>query len=398
MKISIKKIQFIFLFLYLFFLAFFNFTPFYLICAVMLILVTMIKICRKKIFTMTKYFYFELIFIGYNLMYVATGYSLNSEHTLDAIKTLCLNFVINMCILNTIENREDLLNVLRWFIPIAVFSNLYAIIYSHGTGVDGRLMHGLARPFSTTSYTSMEFASWAIYAGTIAIFFAINRSKKIYLCTFPLYWTIILWSGSRKWLVFGALLQCAVYLFCNQKINYRKFLKRLLIILLICVSAIWFIMNNSTLYNIIGYRIMGYIMGTETSAMSRNYLSQTAIMYIKKRPFFGYGLNTFRDVNKFNNWSEINYLELAFGGGIILAVIYYAFLVYVIYKLFKIRKNNKLNLLFMFIILMIITSDSMSMSYLQRLEQFFISVSVLNLMIDNKERKKNVSKNLCCDA
>ena len=74
MKISIKKMQFIFLFLYLFFLSFFNFTPFYLICAMMLILVTMIKIYKKKIFTMTKYFYYQLIFIGYNLIYVVIGY------------------------------------------------------------------------------------------------------------------------------------------------------------------------------------------------------------------------------------------------------------------------------------------------------------------------------------
>lgn len=398
MKISIKKLQFMFLFLYLFFLSFFNFTPFYLIFSILLVFVTMIKIYKKKIFIMTKYFYYQLIFIGYNLIYVVIGYSLNSEHTLDAIKTLCLNFIINICILNTIENRKELLIVLRWFIPIVIFSNLYAVIYSHGTGVDGRLMHGIARPFSTTAYTSMEFASWAIYAGTIAIFFAIYLSKKIYLLALPLYWTIILWSGSRKWLVFGALLQCAVYLCCNRKVDYRKFLKRLLIILLICVIAIWFIMNNSILYNIIGYRITGYIMGTETSTISRNYLSQTAMMYIKKRPFFGYGLNTFRDVNKFNNWSEINYLELTFGGGIILTITYYGFLVYIMYKLFKARKHNKLNLVFMFIILMLIISDSMSMSYLQRLEQFFISVSVLNLMIDSKERRKDVSKNLYCDA
>lgn len=398
MKITVKKLQLIFLFLYLFFLSFFNFTPFYLISAIFLVLTTLIKIYKKKVFITTKYFYFQIIFIMYNLVYVLIRYSINPVHTLDAIKTLILNFAINMCIINTIDDREELINILKWFIPIAIFSNIYAILYSHGTGIDGRLMHGIARPFSSTAYTSMEFASWAIYAGTIAIFFAVYLSQKKYMMALPLYWVVILWSGSRKWLVFGAILQCMVYLCCNKKKDYRKFFKRLFIIIVIVTIAIWFIMNNKTLYDIVGYRITGFILGTETSTVTRNYLSETAIMYIKKKIFFGYGLNTFQDVNKFNNWSEINYLELTFGGGIILTVIYYGFLVYIIYDLFKARKRNKINLVLMFIILMLIISDSMSMSYMQRLEQFFIAVSVLNLSIDKKERIKNDRENICSDA
>ena len=154
MKIEIKKLQYIFLFLYLFFLSFFNYTPFYLISAMLLVIFTFIKIISsdKKI-KFTSYFWFQIFFIGYNIVYVLLGWSINSIHTVDAIKTVVLNLLINLAIMNTINSQDDIKKVLDWFVPITVFASIYVILYTRGAGADGRIAQGVIRPFSSTPYT-----------------------------------------------------------------------------------------------------------------------------------------------------------------------------------------------------------------------------------------------------
>lgn len=389
-KFSINKLQNVFLFLYLFFLSFLNFTPFYLISAILLICITFLKIIRNRKIILTKYFYFELFFIVYNVIYYILGWSINAEHTLNAIRTLILNLSINLAIMNSIEKKEDIIEILKWFIPIAVFSCIFVILYTGGKGSNGRLAHGYPRPFDDTSYTSMEFASWALYAGVFALFSSFKKEgKNKYIIPMIIYWVVIIWSGSRKCIVFGIILQLSVYLFCKgNKKNLKIFLKKAFMILVVLCISVVVIMKNSTIYNIVGYRFIGYLNKTESSAVTRDDMKKTAISYIKLKPIKGYGLNTFRDISKYKTWSESNYLELAFGNGIFITIIYYIFLIYIIISLMKNYENDKINIIFAIILIMIILFDSVSMSYQGRLETFLITISSMILYFD-KMKKNN---------
>ena len=172
---------------------------------------------------------------------------------------------------------------------------------------------------------------------------------------------------------------------------------RVIKVCIVLVIIVFTIMKNQTLYNIIGYRFVGFLDGTESSAAAREYYSDLAIEYIKKKPFKGYGINTFREINIFGNWTESNYLELAFGGGIQLAVYYYGYLLFLVYKLFKLRKKDKIYGIFMLILLLIVSADIVSMSYLGRLEALIITISSVLCEVVRKELKES-EKNMRLDV
>ena len=67
---KIHNIQMFFLILYMFFISFFNFTPFYIISAIMLILFTGLNILKSKKIKLSVYIKYEIFFILYNLLYV----------------------------------------------------------------------------------------------------------------------------------------------------------------------------------------------------------------------------------------------------------------------------------------------------------------------------------------
>lgn len=396
MKISIKKVSYICIFLYFFFLSFLNFTPFYLSFAVLIVGFSILQVIKGRHLKTTSYLIFQTLFILYNLAYLLFGWSINSAHTMDALKTVCLNLAINYSITLVIDTDEDIERIIKWFIYIAIFSNLYAFLFV-GFGNAGRLAQGMIRPFGSTRYTSMEFASWAIYASTISLYFYLKSKKKTFLFPIPLFWLTVILSGSRKWIIFGLLLQAGVYFYCGNKINYKVFLKRIVIISILVAIGVYAILNIPILYDIAGSRFVGYLYGTESSAGSREYYQMLALDYIGMNPLKGYGLNTFQDINMYKNWSEINYLEIAFSGGIPLLFLYYGYMFYMIYKLFKIRKYNKLYFLIMLIIIEIVLSDIISMSYLQRGEQFFFALGPLIIYLNRKGGKLYSNEQLTCN-
>ena len=384
MKKIFTDLQTFFLFLYLFFLSFFNYTPFYLISGILLIIVTFLIVVHRKKVILTQYFWFELFFIGYNLMYALMGLSINYSHTMSALKTVVLNLVINLAIMNTITKKEDIREILNWFVPITLFACFYIVIYTGGTGNNGRLAQGVSRPFSTTPYTSMNFASWALYASVIATINYFEKNEKKNLFYIIIFWIVIIWAGSRKWIAAGILLESATYLlYSSKKINWNKFVSNIFKISIVLCILMILLFKNSTLYNIAGYRFVGYINRTESSAISRDTMKRIAIEY---------GLNTFRDVSIYHNWSESNYLELAFGNGIWMAVLYYLFLLIVANNLYKLRKKDKFNLILMMIIMMFIIFDTVSMSYSDRLSTFFITISSMAVFLNKKEARKNNDK------
>ena len=386
MRITARKAQFFFLILYLFFLSFFNYTPFYLAAAMGMMLFTVIRVAQERKIRFTSYVLFETIFILYSILYVFLGWSINNEHTMDAVKTLILNLAITVCVINTVNDENDINRVLRWLIPISVFACVFAAVFI-GSGDGGRLAQGAQRLFGSTLYTSMEFSSWAVYAGAISIYVYFETKKKRYLLLCVLFWLIILWCGSRKWIAFGAVLQMLIYLFCGRQVDFKVAFRRVFLISVVLIGIYLLVMYNSTLYNIAGKRFLGYLDGTESSAGSRAYFMNTAMKYIGQNPVWGYGLNTFRDVNVFGNWSEINYLEITFAGGIPLAIFYYGYMAFLLKGLFGLRKINKIYYLLFFVILTIICSDIMSMSYLQRTEQFFFALASFSLAYEKRKRR-----------
>lgn len=392
-KKSINLIH-VFLFLYLFFLSFFNYTPFYLASALILIVLTVLKIIKKRKVIITPYIYFELFFIFYNFMWVLLGLSINNISSLTAIKTLCLNIAINFAITNSIDNIEELKKVINWIIPIALFACAFIILYTKGAGIDGRLAHGVKRLFSDTTYKSMEVANWAIYASLLLLESFFNDKKIIKLIPLIFFFIIVVWSGSRKCLALYMLLFVMVYLSHIDKEKIIEVIRKFFKIIVIIIIFIICIFKVPILYNKVGHRIVGYFDNSESSAASRNTMRIVVKDYIKKRPLLGYGLDTFRNVSKYNTWSECNWLELTFSGGIFLTIIYYTYDIILIIKLLKLKNRDNIYKVLLYIVICQVVFDYTCMSYIGRFETFMITISSLAVYLEKSCNKNKTNKNI----
>lgn len=383
-KINSNFIYLSAVFLYLFTLSFLNFTIFYQFFALVLILLSFIKCLVNLKFKYSAYFIVQIIFIVYIFLYIPLNITINQTSTFSSIKTLCFNFLINLSLFNLIESKENLLKVLKMFIPIAIFSGLFIIIYSHGSGMDGRLGHGIIRPFAdlTQTYTSMEFASWSTFASAICLFFFLTEKKKLYLLPMIFYWVIILWAGSRKWFLFAFLLHFLMIMILGSKKNFKTKIKILGISALALMVLAVLVLNVPFLYEAIGSRIINFFNGSDSSANSREDMFSTALLYIGQKPWVGYGFNTFRDISIYKTWSESNYIELLFGGGIPLFIVYYGFVVFLFINLVRKRHESNIYILFAAIVFLVFITDFVSVTYQDRLTTFFISIG--SLLICNK--------------
>lgn len=196
---------------------------------------------------------------------------------------------------------------------------------------------------------------------------------------------IIFLAGSRKCLVLAVLLNCAIFIFTGNNNSQKKLAKKVIIIVFLVILLVVIVMKNDYLYNIIGYRFVGYIQGTESSALSREIMADIAKHYISKKPFLGYGLNTFRNLPEgYGTWCENNYLELSFGCGIVTTGFYYLYLIGVLKKLYIYRKNDEMIQMFLLIICLLVIFDTMTVSYMGRLESFFITIASLIIFFQRK--------------
>ena len=383
---KIHNIQMFFLILYMFFISFFNFTPFYIISAIMLILFTGLNILKSKKIKLSVYIKYEIFFILYNLLYVFFDITVSKEVTLSTLKTVCVNIAINFAITNTINDFSDIKKVIKAFVPNATFACIFIILYTGGNGDDGRIAHGYPRLFSDTNYTSMEVASWALYAAAIALLMFKKTKQKKWLIPYPLFIILIVWSGSRKCLLLACLIQVIIYIAFDDKINFRKLVPKLMFVLILAVIGIISIFRVQILYEKVGYRIVGFLDGTEGAAVARKTNAIAAQEYITEKPFFGYGLGTFSYINNSPSWTENNYLELSVGGGIVLTVTYYLLMICILYNLYKKQKNNIYTKLLMYIIAFICVFDIMTVSYLGRLESLFVTLSAIIVNLNKKEK------------
>lgn len=401
-KLTVNNYCFYLLFLYLFFISFLNFTPIYLVSAVLMIGFTFIKVLSSRKIVGSGYFIFQLIFITYCSMYLIFGITIDETYTKTMLKTVILNLVINFAIFNIIEKEKNIKQIMKAMICIAIFSGLYAIIYSLGSGItlSDRLMHGLPKPFSDKTYTAMEFASWATYASTFCVYFFNTSKNKKYLFLLPFFLIIVLWCGSRKWIVFYLFSTFFTYLYCSKNKSLNRKISAITIGLVILVVIFFMVISFKPLYDAIGSRIIGFFEKTDSSSNYRDKVGQLAYSYIIKKPFIGYGLNTFRLISFQNgyalNWCENNYLELLFSGGIPLLVIYYLYIFYMIFNFFKYRKLNDMFILFLIILVSMVSLDGISMSYQGRLETYILTISAALLRFGKKG--DNLNEGVCNNA
>ncbi len=183
-------------------------------------------------------------------------------------------------------------------------------------------------------------------------------------------------AGTRKAFVAIAVI-LVVYILLKAP---KKILLNLLYAAIIIGVGYFCLTKIPFIYNSIGYRFESLfkMLGGGTgdgSAESRQAYIDLALKYYKRRPIFGYGVNTFRTLEgAHGNYSHNNYVELLFSTGIVGTVTFYLIHLWVlisgISQYIKHRSQNAL--LSIAFVIATLVSDIAWVSYHERTLMIFV--------------------------
>lgn len=136
-------------------------------------------------------------------------------------------------------------------------------------------------------------------------------------------------SGSRKTII-GLFIEFLIFVFFYFKFNFKKGIQ----ISFIASFLIFIIILNIDLTEYYNYferifRLLTYLntgSSSEGSINERKELAERAFILFSQKPFFGWGLDTFRTISGFGKYAHNNYLELLSNTGIIGTASYYIML------------------------------------------------------------------------
>lgn len=393
MKLQKDNYLMLVLFLYVFLVSIFNFSAVYLVGVILLCGIIFLNCAKKHKIIWNVYLTGQVVFIIYELIFILLGYSVDSKISYSVLTTVFMNFIISIAITNCFSSREKVFEFLKGFSVISLITLLLIIIITKGQGQDGRLAHNMPRPFSDTGFTAIEVGMIAVWGSISALYLYYKSKERKYLFFQVLYWIVIIWSGSRDCFAFGAVAIVLLYFFSGEKKYLIERIKKGFIICLIGIIAIISMLKVPKIYNVIGYRFIGFINKTETSANSRDTMKITAENLIENNYVLGYGLSTFQTFNgSFGTWAHNNYLELMVSGGIILTVIYYIPIIIIFYKIMKKKNKDMTDLVAIVLIILRLLHDIVGVTYLSRMGNIFLIVAIAALDKQTNQERNTYEK------
>ena len=171
-----------------------------------------------------------------------------------------------------------------------------------------------------------------ICAGILNYFFyslISNKRKKAYLLISVVLCMMALFSGSRKVVISMLIFSVGFIQFREPNKNSGKAFIRILVLIILAISAYAVMMNVDALYSTIGNRIdsiVGYLFRDEAADGSLNTrLNMMALArnIIMSHPWLGIGANNFKYNTYYNTYSHNGYTEIICSFGILGIVVYY---------------------------------------------------------------------------
>lgn len=219
--------------------------------------------------------------------------------------------------------------------------------------------------------------SMLIFAGVFMFIILLTASRKSLFIPFLVYSIFKLIGGSNKRALFN-----------------------ILVISLFLFFILWSVLNIPLLYDMIGYRIDGFLNGyfgeeedVDGSTRTRMELVEFGLIVFYLRPFLGYGINNFRAVHTSYFGQEIyahnNYIELLVDLGVVGLVIYYVFYLYLIVKLYQIYKkyHDHLALIFFAIIIALVIVHYGFVAFYSPFNNIILTIATCYTLV-----KSNMSK------
>ena len=322
---------------------------------------------------------------------------------INRIILILMQFLSNLCIYNYLIQIKNPKKFMHLYSIIAIIS-LTIIIFLVGpsNAVASRLGHngsgGIVSYyiFNTPIYKSSN--GTANFCAIAVLFFLYfikeeKRSKFNYILIILLSFGIIL-CGSRKGILTLGIFILYFCFFNTKGINFKK------ITLFAAIPVISFILlfKVPIVYNTIGMRVESMVLNMfnqenrldGNSYLMRESLTETALSWISKKPFFGHGINVFE--NKVGYGAENNLLQILVETGIIGAITYYSFLIPLTINIIKNKRKSKIIDLFSILIIAILIQDYGSVTY--SWQHMTIWYSIFFAINKNTKQKNENSLNL----
>ena len=333
-------------------------------------------------------------------------YSFNSSDSLVKVKTLCILLLMLiglMCFFKKDKNNIDFF--LKSISISGVLSSIYLIFlfdWKSGVRIDNVLGD------------SNQVATYIAYSFIVLLYLLKSKkTKKIYsILGLVLMFIANILSGSRSALIV-TFLGGIIYVFMSMKPNKTKIFKTIfifIIALIVLYFLYYFMMNNETLYNIIGKRYISFfeiINGgsssiNETSTQTRSHLIDLAWGKFTENFWtilFGNGIGFFASY-----WTTVggryafchnNYLELLSGVGIIGTIcFYYTYIKTLLVQLKDYKKNHsQTSVLCVSLLIQIYLMHWFVVFYYQKCEILFLVILIYFNYLVKKEKEKINNEN-----
>ena len=332
--------DFVMMLFLVFFIAFANVRPGYVIIEILFIGLFLIRaIMRNMRLEFYTYWSIAYLMIG-SISVIFSNYITDSFQMLISIIQV---LVITNLLLPYIRENERNSDLFQKGIILAIASlGIRLIVATPFSSL------GLMRAGAAIGYNANEFGFIFAYGTTILSYLFLENRKKIYLPIIVAFSILCLLSGSRTalavMLISFSILIIGHY---SKQGDILKFIKGVSILGIILILLIILITQNEVLYNLLGSRVETFfdsITGkttSEGSTITRFSMISDAIDLFLKKPLLGLGLNTFRIYSGYGTYSHNNYTELLVSIGLLGILVYYSLFIWLLIKAIRLYKATK---------------------------------------------------------
>lgn len=297
-----------------------------------------------------------------------------------------INFVIKLCIILLIstsvavyvDTMEDLDRIMSLFVAGAVI----IVLLEFSAVPSGGWKSGSVGSYFSGNNPN-DITVWIDLASAIAFYRAYVNGKKWMYPLVAVFVTFCAFSSSRKGLLASIAAPVMIVFLSVGKKNY--FL-RIIAALLLGTAVLMLVMENDTLYTVIGRRfeaMFDYFTGegSDGSILLRQRYIAAAKSMFSESPIIGKGMGNYSRILESeyylgNFYSHNNYWQILSELGLIGFVIYFSMYAYcsVIFLRAYFVEKRKISVLFITVMTMMIVLDSGIISYSSKYGQLVIAI------------------------
>lgn len=305
---------------------------------------------QKKRFRINGFLVWFLMFVFYSYLSASWAPSSAVQGIFDYTSVYLQIIGSIWCIINRVNRFEDIEKICK-YILVALFYTCILIFFL--TPFDA---WGTQRVGSIVGLNPNDLGMRMAVGITLSLYFVIQKKKSVYIILYVAFFSMVMFSGSRKalFLALASSILCLIFV-KKENLTSKVFIKKLFILLVIAFLIIivyYLVMKVKVFYDVIGFRLETMLDSfngdaqADNSMYVRNLFIKHAWNLFLDHPLLGYGLDSFEDymveINfGYNYYSHNNFVEILSTLGSIGFLIFYSMECYRLVNLSKMFFNRK---------------------------------------------------------